>query len=175
MQNNNKYAKTLFDLCSKHNCVGMVQNQLRAIAYLFNKTSAFRLVLITKRLDNQTKINVVKNALPMFEPLIIEFISIIIKNNLSNGLIDIISRFNRLASMNSDIKNIDITTANKLSNEELQSLSESISSILNAKPKINIKEDSDMIGGIKLRVGNKIFDNSVSYQINQLKKTLHNM
>ena len=79
MQNNNKYAKTLFDLSRKHNCIGIVQDQLKSIAYLFKKTSAFRLVLISKRLDSKTKINVVSNALSMFEPLIIEFISIIIK------------------------------------------------------------------------------------------------
>ena len=175
MQNNNKYAKTLLELCLKHGCVGIMQDQLKSIAYLFNKTSAFRLVLISKRLDNKTKINVISNALSVFEPLTIEFISIVIKNNLSNELMDIISRFNRLVGMDSDVQNIDVTTAHKLSEEEIQSLSESIFRVLNTKPKINIKEDSDMIGGIKLRVGNKIFDNSINYQINQLKKTLHNM
>ena len=41
--------------------------------------------------------------------------------------------------------------------------------------KINKMLDSKLIGGMKLRIGNKIFDNSISYQINQLKKTLHNM
>ena len=172
---NNKYAKTLFDLCLKHNCLGLIQDQLKSIAYLFNKTSVFRLVLISKKLDNKTKINVVTNALSIFEPLIVEFISIIIKNNLSNELMDIIFRFNRLVRVHPDVQSVDITTAHKLSEEEIQSLSESISRVLNAKPKINIKEDLNMIGGIKLRVGNKIFDNSISYQINQLKKTLHNM
>ena len=84
MKQNNKYAKTLFDLCLKHNCLELIQYQLKSIAYLFNKTSAFRLALISKRLDNKTKINVVTKALSIFEPLIVEFISIIIKNNLSN-------------------------------------------------------------------------------------------
>ena len=170
MKNNNKYAKTLFDLCLKHNCLGLIQDQLKSIASLFNKASVFRLVLISKKLDNKTKINVVTNALSIFEPLIVEFISIIIKNNLSNELMDIISRFNRLVRVHSDVQSVDITTAHKLSEEEIQSLSESIFIVLNTKPKINIKEDLNMIGGIKLRVGNKIFDNSISYQINQLKK-----
>ena len=96
MKQNNKYAKTLLELCLKHGCVGIMQDQLKSIAYLFNKNSAFRLVLISKRLDNKTKINVISNALSVFEPLTIEFISIVIKNNLSNELMDIISRFNRL-------------------------------------------------------------------------------
>ena len=92
-----------------------------------------------------------------------------------SDLIDIISRFNRLTAMHSDVQGVHITTAHKLSEEEIQTLSESISRTLNARPKINVKEDLEIIGGIKLRVGNKIFDNSISYQINQLKKTLHNM
>ena len=172
---NIKYAKTLFNLSLQYNCIEVIEGQLKSIACLFNKTSTFRLFLISKRLDKQTKIDVVSKTLSMFEPLIVEFICMIIKNNLANELIDIISRFNRLASMHLDAQNVEIITAHKLSEKEIESLSESICNALKAKPKINVKQNPDMIGGMRLRVGNKIFDNSVSYQINQLKKTLHNM
>ena len=62
-----------------------------------------------------------------------------------------------------------------LTETNLEYISQTICNKLNSNPKINIKTDPNIIGGIKLRVGNKIFDNSVSYQIKQLKKTLHNM
>ena len=68
-----------------------------------------------------------------------------------------------------------IITATKLNEDDLSSLSEKIDGILNNSPSVNNITDPKIIGGIKLRVGNNIFDNSVSYQINQLKKTLHNM
>ena len=70
---------------------------------------------------------------------------------------------------------MEITTSEKLTETDLERVSQTICNKLNTIPKINLKIDPDMIGGIKLRVGNKIFDNSVSYQIKQLKKTLHNM
>ena len=145
------------------------------VNYLFNKVPAFRLVLITKRIDNQNKVNILKNALKMFNPLIVEFLSIIVINNQTNNLLNIISRFNRLVNLQSDIKEIDIITANKLDEQEIQALSQTICNKLNSNPKINTLNDPDLIGGIKLRIGNKIFDNSISYQINQLKKNLHNM
>ena len=175
MENNHQYAKTLFDLCKKSNSIFIIQKQLQSIVYLFNKTPAFRLVLITKRLDNKSKVEIITNTLSMFEPLTIEFLSIIINNNSVNELLNIISRFNRLVFSYSDIQDVDITTAYKLEIQEIQSLSETICNILNSNPKINIITDPHVIGGMKLRVGNKIFDNSISYQINQLKKTLHNM
>ena len=73
------------------------------------------------------------------------------------------------------INQVDIITATKLSENELNSLSQKIDGILNNSPSVNNITDPSIIGGMKLRVGNNIFDNSVSYQINQLKKTLHNM
>jgi len=175
MQSNYKYAKTLLDLGKKSDCVLLIQNQLKSISYLYNKIPAFKLVLITKRINAINKIKVVKNVLKDFEPLIVEFIVILINNNQTNNLLNIITRFNNMVSTDSNISKVEITTSEKLTETDLEHVSQTICNKLNTTPKINLKIDPDMIGGIKLRVGNKIFDNSVSYQIKQLKKTLHNM
>ena len=70
---------------------------------------------------------------------------------------------------------VEIITANEIENSQLEHIQDAIYAKLGFKPKINKVTDSKLIGGMKLRIGNKIFDNSISYQINQLKKTLHNM
>ena len=54
-------------------------------------------------------------------------------------------------------------------------ITQSLYNKLNSNPAINVVEQPEIIGGIKLRIGNTIFDNSIGYQINELKKTLHNM
>ena len=175
MQSNYKYAKTLLDLSKKYNCVLLIQNQLKSISYLYNKIPAFKLVFITKRIDSVNKIGIMKNVLKDFEPLIVEFITILISNNQTNNLLNIITRFNNMVSSDSNISKVEITTSEKLTETNIEYVSQTICNKLNSTPKINIKIDANMICGIKLRVGNKIFDNSVSYQIKQLKKTLHNM
>ena len=175
MQNSHQYAKTLFDLSKKADCLSATQSQLKSLLYLFNKVPAFRLVLITKRLSVQDKISIIKNTLSKFDSLIVEFLSIVIENNKINDLINITSKFNRMVNSQTDINKVDVITANKLNEQEVDNLTHLIKNKLNANPKINVINDPDIIGGIKLRIGNKIFDNSVSYQINQLKKTLHNM
>ena len=175
MQSNYKYAKTLLDLSKKSNSLTLIQNQFKSIYYFYNKVPAFKLVFITKRITPENKINIIQNVLKDFEPLIIEFIAILIKNNQTNNLLDIITKFNNMASADSNASKVEITTSEKLSNSDLEHVVQAISNKLNITPEINTNTDSNMIGGIKLRVGNKIFDNSVSYQIKQLKKTLHNM
>ena len=175
MQSNYKYAKTLLDLSKKSDCISLIQNQLKSIAYLYNKIPVFKLVFITKRIDSVNKIKIIKTVLKDFEPLIVEFIAILINNNQTNSLLNIITRFNNMVCADSNISKVEITTSDKLTDTDLEYVSQAICNKLNATPKINIKIDPDIIGGIKLRVGNKIFDNSVSYQIKQLKKNLHNM
>ena len=68
MKNNHKYAKTFFELCKKIDTISSIQNQLQSIVYLFNKVSAFRLVLITKRLNHDQKVDIIDacNRLNLF-------------------------------------------------------------------------------------------------------------
>ena len=155
--NNHKYAKIFFDLCKKEKNISKIHAQLKLVAYLFNKVPAFRLVIITKRLKNDDKINIIEKSLYLFDLTVIEFVTIIIKNNRINHLINIIDRFNRLVHAHSNMNNIEITTATKLSDEDLQSLSNIIGQKLQISPKINALIDTKIIGGIKLRIGNNIF------------------
>ena len=175
MQSNYKYAKTLYDLSKKSDKIDLIQNQLKSVSYLYNKVARFRLVFITKRIDIKNKVEIVANVLNDFDPLLIEFVLILIKNNQSNSLLDIASRFNNMAISDSNINKVEITTADKINESDFEYISKNISHKLGNNPKIKANTDPNIIGGIKLRIGNKIFDNSINYQINKLKKTLHNM
>ena len=136
MQSNYKYAKTLFDLSKQTNSVNKIKNELKAVAYLYNKVSAFRLVLITKRINAENKSNIICNALNKFEPLIVEFVLILIKNNQTNNLLDIIMRFNNMCSADSNMNKISVTTASKLNDSQLDNIANIIYSKIGFKPEI---------------------------------------
>ena len=175
MHNNYKYAKALFNVSNKISDASLIKTELQLISYLYNKTSTFRLLLITKKIDAKKKSEIISKTLNMLNPLIVEFLNIIITNNHSNQLLNIINKFNHIIESQLGSNRVDIITADPLSDQELNSLSQKISGILNSSPSVNNITQPEIIGGMKLRVGNNIFDNSINYQINQLKKTLHNV
>lgn len=175
MHNTHKYAKALFNTANKANKITETKKEFQLIANLYKKNSAFRLLFITKKIDSNQKIEIINKVLNMLNPLTLEFLKIIINNNQSNELLKVIKKFDYLSESHLGVNKVDIITATKLSDQDLQDLSQRLSRILNNSPSINNIPDPEIIGGIKLRVGNNIFDNSVNYQINQLKKTLHNM
>jgi len=175
MHNTHKYAKALFNIANKTNKLTETQKEFQLIANFYKKNSAFRLLFITKKIDSNQKTEIINKVLNMLSTLTLEFLKIIINNNQSSELLDVIKKFNHLSESHLGANKVNIITATKLSDEELNDLSQILSGILNNSPSINNIADPNIIGGMKLRVGNNIFDNSVNYQINQLKKTLHNM
>jgi len=175
MHNAHKYAKAIFNIANKANKITEIQKEFQFIANLYKKNSAFRLLFITKRIDSNQKNEILNKILNMLSPLTLEFLKIIINNNQSNELLNVIKKFNHLSESYWGVNKVNIITATKLGDQELNELSQALSRILNNSPLINNITDPNIIGGIKLRVGNNVFDNSVNYQINQLKKTLHNM
>ena len=108
LKDNNKYAKTLLNVCEQSRKVHVIKSELESLARLYNKVAIFRFIFNTKQIDSQNKVEIISNALHEFDPLIIELLSIIITDGQANRLLDVISKFNRLSQSNSEIRSIDV-------------------------------------------------------------------
>ena len=170
MQNQiNKYYNTLFNLCVKHDNLELISNELNFVKHLIRKESTFRLLYDSKKLTDENKCLIIKNTLNEFHDIVREFLCIIIINKKTKSLLEIINKFLNLADKELGKSKIEIYTADEVPTKDLEKLFQSLN--LEIKTKI----DKSLIGGIKIKHENKIFDNSIQYQLNQLKKTLHNL
>ena len=168
---------------------GLKENQLKILTSKKNnifkyickipgsqKIPAFRLVLISKRIDNDNKINIIKKALSQtIDAVVIELLSILIQEDLIKELPNIIKRYNHITESESTVQSIDVMVAHDLNEDEKNKITQKLLNQFQHNPNINIIRDSQLVGGIKLKIGNKIFDNSISNQLKQLKRALHNM
>ena len=164
-----KYSDALFNVAKQHNIIKKLDNQLTVIKTLYKKEASFRLLFESKRIDEGTKHTIIKNILIGFENVIVEFLCILVTHKQTGHLINIINKFLNLAKKELNAKKIEVITAKQLDKDTISQLFGQ----LNYKVETTI--DTSIIGGMKIKHGNNIFDNSISYQLNQLKKKLHNM
>ena len=97
------------------------------------------------------------------------FIAVISNNKRFNNLFSIISKFN---SINNDRRgNIvaDVTSADKLSDQQKNGIRDKLRLILGEKLSLNFKVDKKIIGGLIVKVGSKMIDSSLVTKINKLK------
>ena len=65
-----------------------------------------------------------------------------------------------------------ITSSNELNQKEIDRIKSNVEVKMNKKINVKMNIDKNMIGGVKLRLGNTVIDNSISRQLNMLKSKL---
>ena len=102
-------------------------------------------------------------------PAIIEvFVNFLRKNQSVNKLPYIIQEFEKYVLKVQGKEKAEITTAHSISEKSL----EEIQKILKLQGEIVMNIDKELIGGVVIKVGNKIFDASIKTKINKLKQHL---
>jgi len=100
------------------------------------------------------------------------FIKLLIKNGRLQLIDEITEQFEIKRAEVAGVLDIDVKSAYPLSEEDSEKLTASLSDSFGKKVKINVEEDSSLIGGIIIRVGDKVIDGSLSGQIQQLANQL---
>ena len=67
------------------------------------------------------------------------------------------------------IVQVEVRTALKLSEEELPSISDRLREQLGREPRLNVRVDPNLIGGIQLQIGDKVFGGTVKNQLDRLR------
>ena len=164
-----KYSNILFNISKKYNLLDKVVPQIISIKDIYKRESAFRILCESKQIKLNVKKEIINNVFEQYEDVVKEFLCIVLDKKLTSQFLNILNRFLNLAKKELETQEIEIVSAQKIADDVLQHLSETLNC------KIQLTVNPNIIGGIQLRQGNKIFDNSISYQLNQLKNTLYNL
>jgi len=164
-----KYSNILFNISKKYNLLDILVPQIISIKDIYKGESAFRLLCESKQITIDVKKEIINNVFSQYEDVLKEFVCIVIDKKLTSQFLNILNRFLSLAKKELETQEIEIVSANKIADDILSHISDTLNC------KIHLTVNPDIIGGVQLRQGNKIFDNSISYQLNQLKNTLYNL
>ena len=168
-----KYARALYNVAVQQEDVKEVNNRINYIANVIKAIPEFSQLLQTHRVSTENKINILKKVLKdNVSSLEIELISDILEYNNILILSDITKHFESLVETDSNLVNMAITSATELSAEEVEYIQSNIESQLNKKVDVRTAIDKSLIGGVRLRVGNIVIDNTISRRLDMLKNTL---
>ena len=171
----NKYAKVLFNIAMENNIAGDVRDGLDSIIKISKSVPEFNHVLFTKNTSKSDKKNILSNVLKdCVNPVALELLLILIENDQIQLFGNIINKYNQLIHVKSAELDIIITSNVELADGELDSIRNNISKKLDKQVNIKNNVDQSLIGGIQLRIGNTIIDNSLSNKLTKLKNNLKN-
>jgi F-type H+-transporting ATPase subunit delta len=167
-----RYAKALLELAIEKNKLSVVENNVQAIIRAGEETRDFSVFLNSPLIKVDKKIAVLTELFGDFDPMTLDFLSMVTKNGRENLIMFIAHSFEAQLKSHRGIVPVTIISARKLEDATRDKIVAKIQKSVDGTPELTEKIDESLIGGFIVRMGDKQIDASVSSQLMRLKQEL---
>ena len=167
-------AKALFEDALKQNELIKWLSELRLISDLMKDTSVFS-ALHKPGLSFDEKSKLLKDRAGELNPQVLNLVGMLTDKNKLNELDNISIEYQRLIDAYHGVEGAEVaevTTAIPLDDEDKLKLGKRLSEILGKPVTLKILVAPELLGGIVIRVGDKLIDGSVRHRLQTLSKEL---
>ena len=167
------YAETLFELALADRDVEAYARNIEEIAALLRTEREFRLFLATPRIDSVAKKRVVREVFSGKVPdRLLRFLLVVIDKRRQRVLPAIAEEFKQLVNEHFGRLEVDITTASQPDEALRTELKRRLDALLGRDVLPRHQVDPRIIGGVIIKVGDRIMDGSVRHRLQQLRRSL---
>ncbi len=104
--------------------------------------------------------------------LALRFLLVLNKKSRLRRLESISAAFDQLVHEAFGRVEVDIYTPGPLGSDQIETIKQRIQAALNKEPVVHAYTDDQMIGGVKLRIGDQLIDGSVASRLRRLRQSL---
>ena len=167
------YARSLLELANEGNETEAVANEMGSLATLLADNPTFAQFLRDPGIGADERAGVMDKTFGgSVQPLVGKFLKLLNERDRLGRLPQITDAFEFLLDEQLGKVEVDVTVAEKLSDDELESVRQKVGDALKKDAVVHQYVDADIIGGMILRVGDKVIDASVRRQLAAMRERL---
>ena len=165
-----RYALALGEIANEHDSFDHWANLLNDASLIYQNPDSESL-FTSNEVNDEDFVAVLKAAFTNLDDLNMNFLRLLKKKNRLNLLPSIASYFQEIVDDNAGIVRGEVIAAVSIDND-LPEIESSLSKKLNKKVILSSSIDQSIIGGIKIRIGDRLFDGTVKSKLKKLKEDL---
>ena len=169
-----RYAQALFDLAKDENNVAAVEADLKSLKSAIAESRELRLLLSSPAFSSDDKrrglVAVAEKA--RYGATTRKFLGLLAANGRARALSAVITAFEAIAAKQRGAVSAQVTTAAPLTSAQAKGVAAALRQALGKDPEIETRVDPSILGGIKVRVGSRLFDASLRSKLDSLKFAL---
>ncbi len=166
------YANALFGAAEAARSTDLVLQEFGGfVTQVVSANPKFRDFLESPRIKAEEKKAMLEKTLQgRVSPVTLRFLKVVADHDRLDCLEDTHAEVRRLYNESKGIVQVQVTTAEEVDKRELKSIESELKAKFNAPLDIELKVDPKMIGGVVVRVGDKVFDGSVAQKLKSLRE-----
>lgn len=169
----NKYALALFQLAVETGEVERLEGELRTVKEVFQTNSELLAFLQTPRVSAVQKKQMLNNAFTGFSSFVLNTLQLLIDRHRIEHIAPMADKFIELSYDRKGIAEATVETVRPLTEEESAILSATFAKKVGKSAlEIHNNVSSDLLGGLKIQIGNRIYDGSLRGKLDRLRGEL---
>jgi ATP synthase F1 delta subunit len=164
------YARSLFEVAKEQNKLDTIREQLGAFADALDETRELQVFFFSPYFSTAEKQDGLDRAVSDADPILVNFLKLLIENHRMPVIFRVRRAYDALWEEENKLLPVSVTSAVELDKATVGQIGERIAEQTGQKIDITSTVDSDILGGLVVRVGNSILDASVRNRLEQLRK-----
>lgn len=168
-----RYAEALYDIASKQNLVDTIEAELKAVEVILAENNDLQKVLYHPQITAADKKELLNK---LFKGKVSDvtgnFLALLVDRRREAFFGDIVAEFVSLANVVRNIVAAQVASAVELNDKEKGNMDQILAKLTGKKVQTSYAVDPSLIGGVVVRIGDKIIDGSIKTRMATLKERL---
>ncbi|HZG17134.1 MAG TPA: F0F1 ATP synthase subunit delta [Candidatus Bathyarchaeia archaeon] len=161
-----RYARALYEVAKERGLIDQIETEVNSVVEAVNGNADLEKLLMHPHIAADAKKELVKD---LFQAHLSEetlnFLYILVENGRESDLATIAYSYIQLANEERGIADAIVTTAKALSTEEQAQIAEQFGKVLNKKLRIQTVVDPSILGGVVVKIGDRLYDGSIKSKL----------
>ena len=166
-----RYAQAVFDLAQERGVLDEWANGLAALSEALANQDLYGFLEHAKVTMPQ-KVRTIEEALPDVDPLLRNLLSVLVARGLTELIPKVEKGYRRLLDAHMGREQVEVSSAVPLEDSEQKNISEFISGLIRKEVVMATHVDPSILGGLVIRVGDRLIDGSTRTRLAELGKRL---
>lgn len=161
-----RYARALFEVAKERGLIDEIEAELNAIVDVVTSNSELNKIMMHPHIAPKGKKELLEQLFQdRVKPETLNFLNVLVDNRRESDLAGVLSAFVSLANEERGIADAVVTTARPLSDAEQADIAKRFGEILNKTLRVHAVVDPSILGGIVVKIGDRLFDGSVKSKL----------
>lgn len=168
-----RYAEALFQLGDEKDTLEQLSEELRVVQEVFQDNKEIYTFLKHPRVSHEKKKQFLEEAFQGLQADVINTIKLLVERHRIEITPTVVDHFNQMVNDAKGIAEAQVYSVRELSDSEQQALSITFAKRIGKKGvEIDNIVDPSLLGGLKIRIGNTVFDGSVSSKLSRIERDI---
>ena len=164
------YSRALFEVAKEHDALDRVHDELGEFADALSEESNLQVFLFSPYFSSEEKKDGVSRIVTDADEHLVNFLELLAERHRMPVLFRIRRSFDAMWADENQLLPVTVTSAVELDEKLVEDIGERIGEQTGRKVELASSVDPDVLGGLRVQVGNMVLDATVRNRLEQLRK-----